>query len=61
MVESPSSGARKQVMVSEPRKGLSAQIVINHKPGEMRITLLLSSLKKIRNLHLVNRQKLLGW
>lgn len=35
---------------SDPRKGLSAQIIINHKPSWLRIALLLGSLKKIRNL-----------
>jgi len=46
MVECPSIGARKQVMVSEPRRGLSAPIAINQEPGLLITALSLNSLKK---------------
>lgn len=40
------SGVRKQVRFSEPRKGLSAQMAINHEPGLSVSVLFLSRLKK---------------
>lgn len=46
MVESPSSGARKQVMVSEPRKGLSAWISTDHELGQLITAFSLNCLKK---------------
>lgn len=47
MVEGPSAGARRQVMVSELRKGLSAQLTINHELGLTITTLSLNSLKNL--------------
>ena len=48
LVECPSRGARKQVMVSEPRKGLLAQITKNGERHWWIIALFLSNLKKSR-------------
>lgn len=45
MVEGLSIGARKQVMVSEPRRGLSPWVLINHQQSWLVIALFLSSLK----------------
>ena len=68
LVECLSSGARKQIMVSEPRKGLLALIVMNHELGQLITTLYLSSLKKSgtcaqlgKNLDSSGLERILEW
>lgn len=46
MVEGLSTRASKQVIISEPRKGFSAQVAINHEPGHSINTVSSNSLKK---------------